>query len=86
MTSSEQRIGEAVASLTARLTSWAVEEPMVKAHEFIRDMLDNGWRPTGAYRDKEPPRGKPASEEKVAEAVALARAGIDAAKGWADEP
>lgn len=74
--SSDHKIGEAVASLTARLTTWEVEDPMVKAHEFVRDMLDNGWRPTGAFVDRPaPPTGRHTKEGR-ASAIALARAAL----------
>lgn len=48
MKSREQLIGEAVASLTARLDAWAGEEPREIAQTFITDMLRNGWRPAAA--------------------------------------
>lgn len=41
----ERRIGEAVAALSARLETWNVPEPTVKAERFVRDMIRNGWRP-----------------------------------------
>lgn len=46
MKSDEARIAEAIASLTARLTSWQVEDAPARAHEFVTDMLRFGWRPT----------------------------------------
>lgn len=45
MKADEVRFAEAVASLTARLEAWNVEEATEKAHAFMRDMLHNGWRP-----------------------------------------
>lgn len=62
MKSNEQKIAEAIASLTARLTEWGVEGAPAKAHEFVRDMLDNGWRTTRAER-LVPPPGRPADPE-----------------------
>lgn len=45
MAADEVRIAEAIASLTARLETWAVEDPHAKAHAYITDMVRNGWRP-----------------------------------------
>lgn len=41
----QAKIGDAIASLTARLDAWQVPDPSIKAHEFVNDMLRNGWRP-----------------------------------------
>ena len=43
--SREQQIGEAVASLTTRLDGWGIDDAQTKAHEYVTDMLRNGWRP-----------------------------------------
>lgn len=53
MRSSDRLIGEAVASLTARLTEWGVDDPAAKAHDYVTAMLRNGWRPIA--RAVEPP-------------------------------
>lgn len=37
--------GEAIAALTTRLEQWGVEEASVRAHEFVRDLIREGWRP-----------------------------------------
>jgi hypothetical protein len=45
MSADEVRFAEAVASLTARLSTWGVEESASRAEQFVRDMLHQGWRP-----------------------------------------
>jgi hypothetical protein len=45
MRSDEVKFAEAVASLTARLEAWGVEDASEHAEKFMRDMLHNGWRP-----------------------------------------
>lgn len=45
MKSDEARFAEAVASLTARLETWDVTDPNTKAEQFVRDMVQQGWRP-----------------------------------------
>ena len=56
MSSNESRIGEAVAALTARLTTWGVEDPHDKAHAYVTDMLRQGWRPAGIRYEPPPER------------------------------
>lgn len=69
MKSSEQRIGEAIASLTARLNAWGVEDAATKAHQFVRDMLANGWRTTRAELDVPAPSWTPATDPTTAAAA-----------------
>lgn len=80
MTSHEARIGEAVASLTARLNSWGVDEPTQKAHDFVRDMLRNGWRPTAAYVEPTPTNPRPIDPDRARQLAAEAREAIRAAR------
>lgn len=44
MTLEQKRVAEAVASLSARLAGWGVEEPTLKAEQYVRDMIRAGWR------------------------------------------
>ena len=74
MKSHEARIAEAVASLTHRLEGWGVDEAAPKAHEFIRDMLHNGWRTTRATLDLPPKIARPADETTQANALGHVRA------------
>lgn len=64
MKADEVRFAEAVASLTARLDAWNVEDAAEKAESFMRDMLHHGWRaralPTGSGFDAPP--GTPAPD------------------------
>ena len=78
MTSSEQRIAEAIASLTSRLEAWSVDDAATKAHEFVRDMLRNGWRTTPARVEPLPDPGTPADATTAADQ-------IRARLGWARE-
>lgn len=84
MKSHEARIAEAVASLTHRLEGWEVDDAANKAHEFVRDMLANGWRTTRAALDMPPANARPADERSKADALATCRRDVAAAKGWAE--
>lgn len=57
MKSHEALIGEAVASLTARLESWHVDDAATRAHEYVHDMLRAGWRPTARPAGPPPDSG-----------------------------
>ena len=67
MKSDEVRIAEAIASLTARLESWNVDEPNDKAHGYVTDMLRHGWRPRAAPVETPPKLGRrvPADDARV---------------------
>lgn len=45
MRSEEARIGEAVASLTARLSNLGAPEPAPLANDIIHELIREGWRP-----------------------------------------
>ena len=36
---------EAIAALTHRLEQWGVADAPERAHEFVRDLIREGWRP-----------------------------------------
>lgn len=76
MKSHEARIGEAVASLTARLGAWGVDDAAEKAHEFVSDMLRNGWRTTPAYVEPTPTNVRPIDPQRARELAGQARAAI----------
>jgi hypothetical protein len=82
MRSDEVAIAEAGASLTARLESWGVEDAGQKAHQFVTDMLRNGWRPRA--RAIETPTYRAQRTPPPADLIAAMRADIAAAKY--DEP
>ena len=43
----EQRIGQAVAALRARLEGWGAPDPDAKATDLLHELQTLGWRPTG---------------------------------------
>lgn len=86
MRSEEARIGEAVASLTARLTAWGVDEPAAKASDFIHAMLREGWRPRAPrYADKPAPNPGRASSEGYHAGAERARAELRANRTKEDQ-
>ena len=77
MKSHEAAVADAIAALTARLASWAVDEPAQKAHEYVHDMLRHGWRPRAARPiDEPPPKPQPADPETRQRAIEAARAAL----------
>ena len=85
MKSDEQKIAEAVAALTARLTTWGVEEPHDKAHTYVSDMLRNGWRPRAAPVEL-PPMRPPERAADPARYIQAARAALRAHEPAARKP
>ena len=79
MKSHEQKIADAIASLTARLEAWDVEDAADKARDFVRDMLTNGWRTTRAELDLPAPSWQPGDATRGAD---LCRAAL---RGGTDE-
>lgn len=45
--SSEAAQGAAIATLARDLESWGVEDALAKAHDVIRGLVVDGWRPRG---------------------------------------
>lgn len=68
----EAAIGEAVASLSARLDAAGLDDAQVIAHGFVTDLLRHGWRPN-VRRPVEEPRTGPRATNP-AEHVARLRA------------
>lgn len=80
MTSDEVRIGEAVAALRARLEAGPVENPAAFAHEYVTDMLRQGWRPR-ALAVETPSYVSPHADPTTrADALAVCRANVAAAR------
>lgn len=84
--SRELQIAEAVASLTARLTTWAVDDASTKAHEYVNDMLRNGWRPVApAAWTEEPGRAAHNRAADPTPYVEQVRAALHDAKAATEE-
>lgn len=78
--SSERKYAEAVAALTARLEAWGVEDAPMKAHEFMRDMAQQGWRAHGGFDVRPPLKGTPAAEAIRDAALETARQALARAR------
>lgn len=85
MSADEVRIGEAVASLRARLEAGPVDEPAAFAHDFITAMLREGWRPRAPGLPSPSYAPPPADPTTQAEALAACRANVAAARALAVE-
>lgn len=70
------KMTEAMGQLTSLLMRLGVDRPEGHAREFIRDMVDAGWRHTRPRVDPVPPDGPPADPAVVEEAARAARAAI----------
>lgn len=46
---------EAIAALTTRLHAWGVDDAAERAHEFVRDLIREGWRPRAPRCELTPP-------------------------------
>lgn len=68
----EAAIGEAIASLTARLDAAGLDDAHALAHSFVTDLLRHGWRPNARRPVEEPSTGPRATNP--AEHVARLRA------------
>lgn len=77
MGSDQHAIGEAIASLTARLVAAGLDDAPAIAHEYVNDMLRNGWRPRALPVTYPTSRG---TCPPPPDALATIRAAIAAAK------
>ena len=55
--SQEARVGEAVASLRARLEAKGLEDAAQIATDYVHDMIRNGWRPSAPAVEHHSSRG-----------------------------
>lgn len=77
--------GEAIQALAARLEQWGVDDALAKAHDYVRDLVREGWRPRGPRCEDpvslDPGRRCPAEQapaEYLAAKAALRGGGTDA--------
>lgn len=80
--SSEAAQGEAIQRLSRTLESWGVEDALAKAHDVIRELIYDGWRPRGPRCElTQPDDGRPAVHPEAVpdylEAKAALRGGGD---------
>jgi hypothetical protein len=64
---------EAIADLTTFLDRLGLADAGRHAHDFMRHLVEAGWRHTRPKLDLEPPKGVPASPESRAQHIAEAR-------------
>lgn len=80
MKSQEARHGEAIRRLTDELERWGVDEASPKAHDFVRWMVAEGWRPVGRAVEHPTRGGKVQDHERVDQLLDDARAKIAEAR------
>lgn len=81
MKSSEARLGEAIASLTTALDHEGIEDAGRKAHDFMTELLRQGWRAVAHEVPQHTPGGdRHAHPNTVARECQVAREEIAMAK------
>lgn len=59
------KFAEALTELRRRLEAWGIEDAATKAHDFMRDLTHQGWRPSARPIETSPPNLHRASDDAV---------------------